>query len=174
MDKNLIDKDEYPQTADVEKRCVNMIANLWNGMINYCCFIECIFIIYLNYVSSVLIVLMIIIIIVLHTYIAPLEDKDAVGCSTIGSSEAAMLGGMAAKWRWKNKRKAAGLSTDKPNMVCGSVQICWKKVSALCMSLFARDVFLVSHDLIIFFIMIIKFLNHSLLFIGRSKCVKSK
>ena len=38
-----------------------------------------------------------------------------------------MLGGMAAKWRWRNKRRAAGLSTDRPNMVCGSVQICWKK-----------------------------------------------
>ena len=170
MDKNLIDKDEYPQTADVEKRCVNMIANLWNGMIKLLLLHR----MHIYYSFKLCLIVLMIIIIVLHTYIAPLEDKDAVGCSTIGSSEAAMLGGMAAKWRWKNKRKAAGLSTDKPNMVCGSVQICWKKVSALCMSLFARDVFLISHDLIIFFIMIIKFLNYSLLFIGRSKCVKSK
>ena len=88
MDKNLIDKDEYPMTAELEKRCVNMIADLWN---------------------------------------APTDNTEAVGCSTIGSSEAAMLGGMAAKWRWRNKRKEAGLSTDRPNMVCGSVQICWKK-----------------------------------------------
>ncbi|HUH80215.1 MAG TPA: pyridoxal-dependent decarboxylase, partial [Solirubrobacteraceae bacterium] len=29
-DKNMIDKDEYPQTAEIEKRCVNMIGNLWN------------------------------------------------------------------------------------------------------------------------------------------------
>ncbi len=30
-DKNMIDKDEYPQTAELEKRCVNMIAELWNA-----------------------------------------------------------------------------------------------------------------------------------------------
>ncbi len=29
--KNMIDKDEYPQTADIENRCVNIIANLWNA-----------------------------------------------------------------------------------------------------------------------------------------------
>ena len=85
VDKNLIDKDEYPQTAEVEQRCVSMMADLWN---------------------------------------APAE---AVGCSTIGSSEAAMLGGMAAKWRWRKRQSLAGLPIDKPNMVCGSVQICWKK-----------------------------------------------
>ena len=52
---------------------------------------------------------------------------EAIGCSIIGSSEASMLGGMAAKWRWRKRRQQAGLPTDKPNMVCGSVQICWKK-----------------------------------------------
>ena len=30
-DKNMIDKDEYPQTAEIEARCVNIIANLWNS-----------------------------------------------------------------------------------------------------------------------------------------------
>ena len=30
-DKNMIDKDEYPQTAEIERRCVNIIANLWNS-----------------------------------------------------------------------------------------------------------------------------------------------
>lgn len=30
-DKNMIDKDEYPQTADIEDRCVRMIADLWNA-----------------------------------------------------------------------------------------------------------------------------------------------
>ena len=85
VDKNLIDKDEYPQTAELESRCVSMMADLWNA------------------------------------------PGAAIGCSTIGSSEAAMLGGMAAKWRWRKRREASGLSTDKPNMVCGSVQICWKK-----------------------------------------------
>jgi len=30
-DKNMIDKDEYPQTAEIERRCVNIIADLWNS-----------------------------------------------------------------------------------------------------------------------------------------------
>src|SRR5487761_983797 len=29
--KNMIDKDEYPQTAELERRCVNIIAELWNA-----------------------------------------------------------------------------------------------------------------------------------------------
>ena len=29
-DKNMIDKDEYPQTAAIEERCVHMLADLWN------------------------------------------------------------------------------------------------------------------------------------------------
>jgi glutamate decarboxylase len=29
-DKNMIDKDEYPETADIESRCVRIISNLWN------------------------------------------------------------------------------------------------------------------------------------------------
>ena len=31
FDKNMIDKDEYPQTAELELRCVNMLAELWNA-----------------------------------------------------------------------------------------------------------------------------------------------
>jgi glutamate/tyrosine decarboxylase-like PLP-dependent enzyme len=31
LDKNMIDKDEYPQTAELEMRCVNMLAELWHG-----------------------------------------------------------------------------------------------------------------------------------------------
>lgn len=31
FEKNMIDKDEYPQTAEIEKRCVNIIADLWNA-----------------------------------------------------------------------------------------------------------------------------------------------
>ncbi len=30
-DKNMIDKDEYPQTAEIERRCVNIIGGLWNA-----------------------------------------------------------------------------------------------------------------------------------------------
>ena len=87
MNKNMIDKDEYPQTAELERRCVQMLADLWN---------------------------------------AP-AGGGAVGCSAIGSSEACMLGGMAAKWRWRARRAAAGKSTDRPNMVCGPVQVVWHK-----------------------------------------------
>src|ERR1700727_2400752 len=29
-DKNIIDKDEYPQTAEIEARCVNIIGDLWH------------------------------------------------------------------------------------------------------------------------------------------------
>src|SRR4051794_40956658 len=31
FDKNMIDKDEYPRTADLEVRCVRMLARLWNA-----------------------------------------------------------------------------------------------------------------------------------------------
>lgn len=31
FDKNMIDKDEYPQTAEIEMRCVNILSNLWHG-----------------------------------------------------------------------------------------------------------------------------------------------
>ncbi len=35
---------------------------------------------------------------------------------------------MALKWRWRDRQKAAGKPTDKPNMVMGSnVQVCWEK-----------------------------------------------
>ncbi|WP_128291682.1 glutamate decarboxylase [Afifella aestuarii] len=85
-DKNIIDKDEYPQTAEIEGRCVRMLADLWNA-----------------------------------------PDGAAVGCSTTGSSEAAMLAGMAMKWRWRERRRQAGRPTDRPNLVTGPVQVCWHK-----------------------------------------------
>ncbi|MEO2039067.1 MAG: pyridoxal-dependent decarboxylase, partial [Martelella sp.] len=31
IDKNMVDKDEYPQTAEIEARCVSMLADLWNA-----------------------------------------------------------------------------------------------------------------------------------------------
>ncbi len=31
FDKNMIDKDEYPQTAAIEQRCIHMLADLWNA-----------------------------------------------------------------------------------------------------------------------------------------------
>jgi len=86
LDKNMIDKDEYPQTAAIEERCVQIIADLWNC-----------------------------------------AAEDAVGCSTTGSSEAAMLGGLALKQRWRKRREAEGKPADRPNLVCGPVQVCWEK-----------------------------------------------
>jgi len=86
--KNMIDKDEYPQTAELERRCVNILSNLWH---------------------------------------VP-AGSAATGCSTTGSSEACMLGGMALLWRWRARRRAAGLDTAQPNLVMGSnVQVCWEK-----------------------------------------------
>jgi glutamate decarboxylase len=31
LDKNMIDKDEYPQTAELEARCVTMLSRLWHA-----------------------------------------------------------------------------------------------------------------------------------------------
>src|SRR5690349_21011344 len=56
------------------------------------------------------------------------EHEQATGCSTTGSSEAAMLAGLALKWRWRERMKAAGKPTDRPNLVMGiNVQVCWEK-----------------------------------------------
>jgi glutamate decarboxylase len=56
------------------------------------------------------------------------DAKDTIGTSTIGSSEACMLGGLAFKRRWQLARRAAGRSTECPNIVMSSaVQVCWEK-----------------------------------------------
>ena len=88
FDKNMINKDEYPQTADLEMRCIDMISRLWHSP----------------------------------------DAEVSPGCSTTGSSEAAMLGGLALKRRWQNARRAAGKPVDRPNVVMGiNVQVCWEK-----------------------------------------------
>ena len=88
IDKNMIDKDEYPQTAELERRCVSMLARLWGTS----------------------------------------AEGPAVGCSTTGSSEAAMLAGIALKRRWAQRRRDAGLPDERPNLVMGAnVQVCWEK-----------------------------------------------
>ena len=87
LDKNMIDKDEYPQTAELEERCVHMIADLWNSP----------------------------------------DAANTLGTSTTGSSEAAMLGGMALLWNWRAKRRAEGKSIERPNLITGPVQVCWHK-----------------------------------------------
>ena len=63
--QNFIDLEEYPACGEIETRCVNMIARLFN---------------------------------------APLDkpDDEAVGVSTIGSSEAIILSVLAAKRRWQS------------------------------------------------------------------------
>jgi glutamate decarboxylase len=59
-----------------------------------------------------------------------LRDDDpasAIGVSTIGSSEAVMLGGLALKWRWR-QRMGSGWRGRTPNLVMGSnVQVVWEK-----------------------------------------------
>ncbi|KDO34774.1 glutamate decarboxylase [Saprolegnia parasitica CBS 223.65] len=51
------------------------------------------------------------------------------GTGCVGSSEAIMLAGLAMKRKWRDRRLAAGLPADKPNMVFGSnVQVCWHKM----------------------------------------------
>jgi glutamate decarboxylase len=58
---------------------------------------------------------------------SPAAD-EATGTSTTGSSEAAMLAGMALKWRWRDRQRAAGRASDRPNLVMGAnVQVCWEK-----------------------------------------------
>jgi glutamate decarboxylase len=88
FDKNMIDKDEYPQTAELEMRCVRMLAELWHSP----------------------------------------DAEGAIGTSTIGSSEACMLGGLALKWRWRERMRKASKSTERPNLVMGTnTQVCWHK-----------------------------------------------
>src|SRR5215471_13644874 len=56
------------------------------------------------------------------------DGSMAPGCSTTGSSEACMLGGMALLWRWRAARSAAGSAGGQPNLVMGAnVQVCWEK-----------------------------------------------
>ena len=56
------------------------------------------------------------------------DTNDTIGTSTIGSSEACMLGALALKRLWQQKRKAEGKSTEKPNLVMSSaVQVVWEK-----------------------------------------------
>ncbi|MFA5711158.1 glutamate decarboxylase [Mycolicibacterium sp.] len=63
-----------------------------------------------------------------------LRDDDpstAIGVSTVGSSEAVMLAGLAMKWRWRQQvgdDPKTGWKTRTPNLVMGSnVQVVWEK-----------------------------------------------
>ena len=89
LEKNAIDKSEYPSTVELENRCINMIADLWRA-----------------------------------------PEIGFVGTSTVGSSEACMLAGLAMKFRWRSQAQHLGLDIKekKPNLVISSgYQICWEK-----------------------------------------------
>lgn len=65
-------------------------------------------------------------------YNAPMHDasSEALGCSTVGSSEAIILSTLAMKRRWQLARKAKGLSTENPNLILGSnQQVAWHKAT---------------------------------------------
>ncbi|MEG2548627.1 MAG: glutamate decarboxylase [Eubacterium sp.] len=90
LEKNAIDKSEYPQTTELENRCVNIIADLWHAQPN----------------------------------------ENFLGTSTVGSSEACMLGGLAMKFSWRTNALKQGLNINakKPNLVISSAyQVCWEK-----------------------------------------------
>ena len=86
LHRNFIDHAEYPISAEIEQRCVRMLADLFNA------------------------------------------PGPTTGCRTQGSSEAIMLGALSLKWKWKERRQAANLSTDRPNLVFGGdVHVVWEK-----------------------------------------------
>jgi len=86
LHRNFIDHAEYPVTAEIEQRCIRMLANLFNA------------------------------------------PGETTGARTQGSSEAIMLGALSLKWKWRERREAAGKATDKPNLVFGGdVHVVWEK-----------------------------------------------
>lgn len=89
LEKNAIDKSEYPRTIELENRCVKIIADLWHG-----------------------------------------DEESVIGTSTVGSSEACMLAGLAMKFHWRNRSERLGLDVrkKKPNLIISSgYQVCWEK-----------------------------------------------
>ena len=91
LHRNFIDHAEYPQTAEIEQRCIRMLAELFNAP-------------------------------------DPGEREKLRGARTQGSSEAIMLGALSLKWKWRERREAAGKDTTKPNLVFGGdVHVVWEK-----------------------------------------------
>src|SRR6186997_558330 len=86
LHRNFIDHAEYPISAEIEQRCIRMLADLYNA------------------------------------------PGETTGCRTQGSSEAIMLGALSLKWKWKQRREAAGKPVDRPNLVFGGdVHVVWEK-----------------------------------------------
>jgi glutamate decarboxylase len=93
LPKNVVEVGEYPACAELERRCVNMIARLFNVPLDH-------------------------------------PDQTTLGVATGGSSEAIILAVLSAKRRWQKMRRAAGKSTERPNIVMSSaVQVCWIKAA---------------------------------------------
>jgi glutamate decarboxylase len=62
----------------------------------------------------------------------PEQNQWKTGALAIGSSEACMLGGVAAWLRWKERREAQGKPTDKPNFIISTgYQVVWEKFADL-------------------------------------------
>ncbi len=86
LHRNFIDHAEYPVSAEIEQRCIRMLADLFHA------------------------------------------PGETTGCRTQGSSEAIMLGALSLKWKWKERREAANLAVDRPNLVFGGdVHVVWEK-----------------------------------------------
>ena len=86
LHRNFIDHAEYPQTAEIEQRCIRMLADLFHA------------------------------------------PGETTGARTQGSSEAIMLGALSLKWKWRERREAAGKGTERPNLVFGGdVHVVWEK-----------------------------------------------
>ena len=86
LHRNFIDHAEYPQTAEIEQRCIRMLADLFHA------------------------------------------PGETTGARTQGSSEAIMLGALSLKWKWRQRRAAAGKDTARPNLVFGGdVHVVWEK-----------------------------------------------
>lgn len=93
MIKNFADKYEYAGTEQIHRRCVSMIAELFHapGVGDYT-----------------------------GASTGKLKVVEGIGTSTVGSSEAFMLAGLAMKFYWREQRKAKGLPYDKPNIIMPS------------------------------------------------------
>src|SRR3954467_7593070 len=86
LHRNFIDHAEYPQTAEIEQRCIRMLTDLFHA------------------------------------------PGETTGARTQGSSEAIMLGALSLKWKWRQRREAAGKPVDRPNLVFGGdVHVVWEK-----------------------------------------------
>ena len=90
LSKNLADNDEYPAMLHLHQRCVSMLGNLWGAGGGA------------------------------GGTGQGSQKEQAIGTATTGSSEAIMLGGLAMKRRWIEKRQEQGKDTSKPNILMGA------------------------------------------------------